>query len=167
MAQLRAVIRFRPRPTIPHALPMYHTFASLGVHADAAVDAGRSLFFVYPTRCNYNATDSIAYARDCNVLFAPAPSSAITARPGAIPMIFTHAVRHRGGEKLKPRSAALVSQFGLRVYEGYGATNAGRRCRSYALAFVPAAWALPVRDRVSHRAGARIEQGGVPMCAAT
>jgi acyl-[acyl-carrier-protein]-phospholipid O-acyltransferase/long-chain-fatty-acid--[acyl-carrier-protein] ligase len=103
---------------------MYHTY---GLTACTLMPllAGTRLF-LYTTPLHYKIIPELVYTRDCTFMFGTSTFLGNYARH-AHPYDF-HSVRVviSGGEKLHPDVAALWwKKFGLRIYEGYGATECG------------------------------------------
>lgn len=124
MAQLRAVIDFGPDDKYLNALPMYHIFG-LVVGTLMPLLTGTRLF-LYTNPLHYKAIPEFAYTRDCTYLFGTSTFLGNYARQ-AHPRDF-YRMRYviSGGEKLHPDVERLwFDKFGLRVYEGYGATECG------------------------------------------
>ena len=124
MAQMRAVIDFGPGDKYLNALPMYHTY---GLTACTLMPllTGTSLF-LYTTPLHYRLIPEFAYTRDCTYIFGTSTFLGHYARQ-AHPYDFHSArVVVSGGEKLNPEVAQLwLDKFGLRIMEGYGATECG------------------------------------------
>ncbi len=124
MAQLRAVIDFGPDDKYLNALPMYHIFG-LVVGTLMPLFTGTRLF-LYTNPLHYRVIPELAYTRDCTYIFGTSTFLGNYARQ-AHPYDF-YRMRYviSGGEKLHPEVAQLwFSKFGLRVHEGYGATECG------------------------------------------
>ena len=124
MAQLRAVIDFGPDDKYLNALPMYHTFGLIACTLMPLLSGTR--LFLYTNPLHYRVVPEYAYTRDCTYIFGTSTFLGNYARQ-AHPYDFYRA-RYviSGGEKLNPEVEKLwFSKFGLRVYEGYGATECG------------------------------------------
>lgn len=124
MAQLRAVIDFGPDDKYLNALPMYHIFG-LVVGTLMPLLTGTRLF-LYTNPLHYRAIPEYAYSRDCTYIFGTSTFLGNYARQ-AHPYDF-YRMRYviSGGEKLHPEVVQLwFAKFGLRVHEGYGATECG------------------------------------------
>ncbi|MGE4111341.1 MAG: AMP-binding protein [Burkholderiales bacterium] len=124
MAQLRAVIDFGPEDKFLNALPMYHIFGLVSCTLMPLLHGTR--LFLYTNPLHYKVIPEYAYTRDCTYIFGTSTFLGNYARQ-AHPYDF-HRARFviAGGEKLNPEVAQLwFSKFGLRVYEGYGATECG------------------------------------------
>jgi acyl-[acyl-carrier-protein]-phospholipid O-acyltransferase / long-chain-fatty-acid--[acyl-carrier-protein] ligase len=124
IAQLRAVIDFGPNDRFLNALPMYHTFGLVACTL-MPVLTGTPLF-LYTTPLHYRLIPEFAYTRDCTYIFGTSTFLGHYARH-AHPYDFYRArVVVSGGEKLNPEVAELwLRKFGLRIMEGYGATECG------------------------------------------
>jgi acyl-[acyl-carrier-protein]-phospholipid O-acyltransferase / long-chain-fatty-acid--[acyl-carrier-protein] ligase len=124
MAQMRAVIDFGPNDKYLNALPMYHTYGLIACTLMPLISGTR--LFLYTTPLHYKAIPELAYTRDCTYIFGTSTFLGHYARQ-AHPYDF-HSVRVvvSGGEKLNREVAELwLKKFGLRVMEGYGATECG------------------------------------------
>jgi acyl-[acyl-carrier-protein]-phospholipid O-acyltransferase/long-chain-fatty-acid--[acyl-carrier-protein] ligase len=124
MAQMRAVIDFGPNDKYLNALPMYHTYGLIACTLMPLI-AGTRLF-LYTTPLHYKAIPELAYTRDCTYVFGTSTFLGHYARQ-AHPYDFRSVrVVVSGGEKLNREVAELwLKKFGLRVMEGYGATECG------------------------------------------
>ncbi len=122
IAQMRAVIDFSPADRFLNALPMFHSYGLTACTLMPLV-CGVGLY-IYTSPLRYRIIPEIAYMRDCTFLFGTATFLARYARE-AHPYDF-YRVRCviSGAEKLTPEVAKLwLDKFGLRVFEGYGATE--------------------------------------------
>ena len=124
MAQLRAVIDFGPDDKYLNALPMYHTFGLIACTLMPLLSGTR--LFLYTNPLHYKVVPEYAYTRDCTYIFGTSTFLGNYARQ-AHPYDFYRArFIIAGGEKLNPEVSKLwFNKFGLRVYEGYGATECG------------------------------------------
>jgi acyl-[acyl-carrier-protein]-phospholipid O-acyltransferase/long-chain-fatty-acid--[acyl-carrier-protein] ligase len=124
MAQMRAVIDFGPNDKYLNALPMYHTYGLIACTLMPLI-AGTRLF-LYTTPLHYKVIPELAYTRDCTYVFGTSTFLGHYARQ-AHPYDFRSVrVVVSGGEKLNREVADLwLKKFGLRVMEGYGATECG------------------------------------------
>ncbi len=124
MAQLRAVIDFGPDDKYLNALPMFHTFGLISCTLMPLLYGTR--LFLYTSPLHYKVIPEFAYTRDCTYIFGTSTFLGNYARQ-AHPYDFYRArIVIAGGEKLNPEVAQLwQAKFGLRVYEGYGATECG------------------------------------------
>ncbi len=124
MAQLRAVIDFGPDDKYLNALPMYHIFG-LVVGTLMPLLTGTRLF-LYTNPLHYKIIPEYAYSRDCTYIFGTSTFLGNYARQAHPYDFYRMRFVISGGEKLHPEVTQLwFSKFGLRVHEGYGATECG------------------------------------------
>ena len=124
MAQMRAVIDFGPDDKYLNALPMYHTYG-LTACTLMPVLTGTPLF-LYTTPLHYRLIPELAYQRDCTYIFGTSTFLGHYARQAHAYDFYRVRVVVSGGEKLSPEVAQLwMKKFGLRIMEGYGATECG------------------------------------------
>jgi acyl-[acyl-carrier-protein]-phospholipid O-acyltransferase/long-chain-fatty-acid--[acyl-carrier-protein] ligase len=122
IAQIRAVFDFSPADKVLNPLPLYHAYSFTAGVMLPLITGTRVNLFISPLR--YRAIPEIAYKRDCTILFGTSTFLSFYARY-ANPMDFSR-LRHviSGGEKLSPEVARLwMEKFGVRIMEGYGATE--------------------------------------------
>ena len=124
MAQLRAVIDFGPDDKFLNALPMYHIFG-LVVGTLMPLLTGTRLF-LYTNPLHYKIIPEYAYSRDCTYIFGTSTFLGNYARQAHPYDFYRMRFVISGGEKLHPEVTQLwFTKFGLRVHEGYGATECG------------------------------------------
>jgi acyl-[acyl-carrier-protein]-phospholipid O-acyltransferase/long-chain-fatty-acid--[acyl-carrier-protein] ligase len=120
--QMSAVMEFTSRDKILNALPLYHSYSFTAGLMLCLLTGTRLFLYVSPLR--YRAIPEIAYRRDVTGLYGTGTFLGYWARH-AHPLDL-RSVRYVicGGEKLGEEVARLyLEKFGLRIYEGYGATE--------------------------------------------
>lgn len=124
MAQMRAVIDFGTEDKFFNALPMYHTYGLTACTLMPVLSGTR--LFLYTTPLHYRAIPELAYTRDCTYMFGTSTFLGHYARQAHPYDFYRVRVVISGGEKLNREVAELwADKFGLRIMEGYGATECG------------------------------------------
>jgi acyl-[acyl-carrier-protein]-phospholipid O-acyltransferase / long-chain-fatty-acid--[acyl-carrier-protein] ligase len=122
ICQLATAIDFTPNDKVLNPLPLYHSY-SFTAGVMLCLLTGTKLF-LYVSPLRYRAIPEIAYRRNCTYLFGTSTFLSYYAKH-ADPLDF-YSLRRviSGGEKLGADVARIWEEkFGLRVYQGYGATE--------------------------------------------
>lgn len=122
IAQMRAVIDYGPNDKFLSSLPMYHAYALTACVLQPLVSGTR--VYLYTTPLHYHVIPELAYTRGCTYVFGTSTFLAHYARRAHAYDFHKVRVVVSGAEKLNPEVAALwLRRFGLRIVEGYGATE--------------------------------------------
>ncbi|SFR76471.1 acyl-[ACP]--phospholipid O-acyltransferase [Sphingomonas jatrophae] len=122
--QLAARIDFSPTDIVLNALPVFHSFGLTGGTLLPVLNGIRTL--LYPSPLHYRIVPALAYDANATILFGTDTFLAGYARM-ASPYDF-YSIRYifAGAEKVRDTTRATYAErFGLRIMEGYGATEAG------------------------------------------
>ncbi|MEQ1775411.1 MAG: AMP-binding protein [Burkholderiales bacterium] len=124
MAQLQAVIDFGPNDKYFSSLPLYHSFGLIACALMPLMTGTR--LFLYISPLHFHSIPGLVYQSDATYIFGTSTFLAHYAR-NAHPYDFQSLRKVIcGGEKLGKEVARLWrTRFGLRVFEGYGATECG------------------------------------------
>ncbi len=120
--QALAVLDVSPADKIFSAMPVFHSFGLMAGFLLPVVSGLR--VYLYPTPLHYAAIPELYYDQDATVMFAT-PTFLKHYAKRAHPYDFRRTrLLVAGAEKLTPEvEQTYFEKFGLRVYEGYGATE--------------------------------------------
>jgi acyl-[acyl-carrier-protein]-phospholipid O-acyltransferase/long-chain-fatty-acid--[acyl-carrier-protein] ligase len=122
LKQLESVINFNPQDVVLNFLPMFHSFG-FTVGTMLPILNGMHVFF-YPTPLHYAVIPEIAYEIKATVMFGTNTFLAAYGKKANPYDFFRMRYVVAGAEKLQENTRALwADKFGIRILEGYGATE--------------------------------------------
>jgi acyl-[acyl-carrier-protein]-phospholipid O-acyltransferase/long-chain-fatty-acid--[acyl-carrier-protein] ligase len=122
IAQIHAVFDVTSKDKFMSCMPMFHAFGlTIGVFLPFTCGAR---VYLYPSPLHYRIIPEMAYDRNCTVLFATNTFLANYAKYAHPYDLRSLRITGAGAEKLSEDVRALYAgKFGIRVFEGYGATE--------------------------------------------
>ena len=121
-AQLAARIDFNPSDTVLNALPVFHSFGLTGGTLLPILNGIRTVF--YPSPLHYRIVPALAYDANATILFGTDTFLSGYARMAHSYDFYSLRYVFAGAEKVRDETRKVWSEkFGLRIMEGYGATE--------------------------------------------
>ena len=123
-AQLSARIDFNSSDLVLNALPVFHSFGLTGGTLLPILNGIRTL--LYPNPLHYRIVPALAYDANATILFGTDTFLAGYARMAHSYDFYALRYIFAGAERVRDETRKTWSdKFGLRILEGYGATEAG------------------------------------------
>ena len=123
-AQLAARIDFNPSDIVLNALPVFHSFGLTGGTLLPIFYGVKTV--LYPSPLHYRIVPALAYDSNATILFGTDTFLAGYARMAHSYDFYSLRYIFAGAERVRDETRkAYADKFGLRILEGYGATEAG------------------------------------------
>ncbi len=122
--QLAARIDFNPSDIVLNALPVFHSFGLTGGTLLPILNGVKTL--LYPSPLHYRIVPALAYDANATILFGTDTFLAGYARMAHSYDFYALRYIFAGAERVRDETRrTYADKFGLRILEGYGATEAG------------------------------------------
>jgi acyl-[acyl-carrier-protein]-phospholipid O-acyltransferase / long-chain-fatty-acid--[acyl-carrier-protein] ligase len=122
-AQLGARIDFNGSDVVLNALPVFHSFGLTGGTLLPMLNGIRTMF--YPSPLHYRIVPALAYDANATIMFGTDTFLSGYARMAHSYDFYSLRYIFAGAEKVREETRRTYSEkFGLRIFEGYGATEA-------------------------------------------
>ncbi|MES2288134.1 MAG: acyl-[ACP]--phospholipid O-acyltransferase [Pseudomonadota bacterium] len=123
-AQLSARIDFNSSDVVLNALPVFHSFGLTGGTLLPILGGVKTL--LYPSPLHYRIVPALAYDSNATILFGTDTFLAGYARMAHSYDFYSLRFIFAGAERVRDETRKVYAdKFGLRILEGYGATEAG------------------------------------------
>jgi acyl-[acyl-carrier-protein]-phospholipid O-acyltransferase/long-chain-fatty-acid--[acyl-carrier-protein] ligase len=120
--QLSSVVDISPKDVVFNALPVFHSFGLTGGLLLPLLAGVRT--FLYPSPLHYRTVPEFAYGMNATILFGTDTFLAGYARVADNYDFYSVRYVFAGAERVKPETRrAWFEKFGIRILEGYGATE--------------------------------------------
>ena len=120
--QLASVIDVNPKDIVLNALPVFHSFGLTGGLLLPLFAGVRT--FLYPSPLHYRTVPELAYGINATILFGTDTFLAGYARVADNYDFYSVRYVFAGAERVKPETRRVwFEKFGIRILEGYGATE--------------------------------------------
>ena len=120
--QLTAVLDFNPTDVVFNALPVFHSFGLTGGMLLPVLSGIKT--FLYASPLHYRVVPELVYDTDATIMFGTDTFLAGYARSADAYDFYSVRYVFAGAEKVKDETRRVWSErFGLRILEGYGATE--------------------------------------------
>ena len=122
-AQLAARIDFNTSDVVVNALPVFHSFGLTGGTLLPLLNGIKTVF--YPSPLHYRVVPALAYDANATILFGTDTFLAGYARMAHSYDFYSLRYIFAGAERVRDETRKVYAEkFGLRILEGYGATEA-------------------------------------------